>query len=312
MKNLKDLLHNKQNSLINYSPNRFIKELSKEYLISKTVIEPLLSELKDENVEVIEIYEGEFVHFFILKKLPWDSAYFGFENYKIVNVIYDHDDINILIKVIKSFKNDYCNVEKAYYFIDIPSEETLLQQAFTGNSFRLIESRLNYYFDGVKDYKGSDRFKTRLAYENDAEYLKEIAIKMRNNFDRVHADAHIDSVVADSYIGQYAFNSVMGFADFVLVPDIDKNPPIGFLALNKPSKVDKFKVSKLVLAAIDNSTERGWLYKLLSEAIYLLQDYKVDYLTTITQTSNVPAFKTWERFGFKLGFVTNILVFKND
>lgn len=309
---MKDLLLKKQSSLINYSPYRFIKELSNEYLITNTVIEPLLNELKDENVKVIEIYESQFVHFFIVKKLPWDSAYFDFENYKIVNVLYDHDDINILIKVIKSFKNDYCNVAKAYYFIDIPSEETLLQQAFTGNSFRLIESRLNYYFDGVKDYKGSDRFKTRLAHENDAEYLKKVAMKMRNNFDRVHADACIDSIVADSYIGQFAFNSVMGFADFVLVPDIDKNPPIGFLALNKPSNVDKFKVSKLVLAAIDNSTAKGWLYKLLSESIYLLQDFKVDYLTTITQTSNAPAFKTWEKFGFKLGFVTNILVFKND
>lgn len=309
---MKNLLLKKQSSLINYSPYRFIKELSNEYLITKTVIEPLLNDLKDENVKVIEIYEGKFAHFFILKKLSWDSAYFGFENYKILNVLYDHNDINVLIKVIKSFRNDYCNISKAYYFIDIPSEETLLQQAFTGNSFRLVESRLNYYYDGVKDYEGSSRFKTRLAYENDAEYLKEVAMKMRNNFDRVHADALIDSAIADSYIGQFAFNSVMGFADFVLVPDIAKKPPIGFLALNKPSNVDKFKVSKLVLAAIDNSTEKGWLFKLLSEAIYLLQDYKVDYLTTITQTSNAPAFKTWEKFGFKLGFVTNILVFKND
>ncbi len=309
---MKYLLLKKQSSLINYSPYRFIKELSNEYLVTKTVNEPLLNELKDENVRVIEIYEKQFVHFFILKKLPWDSTYFGFENYKIVNVLYDHLDINILTKVIKTFKNDYCNISEAYYFIDIPSEETLLQQAFTGNSFRLVESRLNYYYDSLKDYKGSSRFKTRLAGENDAEYLKEVAMKKRNNFDRVHADAFINSDIADSYIGQFAYNSVMGFADFVLVPDIDKNPPIGFLALNKPSSIDKFKVSKLVLAAIDNSKEKGWLYKLLSESIYLLQDYNVDYLTTITQTSNAPAFKTWEKFGFKLGFVTNILVFKND
>lgn len=309
---MKNLLLKKQSSLINYSPYRFIKELDNDYLISKTVIEPLLNDLKDENVKVIEIYEGKFVHYFILRKLPWDSAYFGFENYKIVHVLYDHEDLNILVKVIKSFKNDYCNISKAYYFMDIPSEETLLQQAFTGSGFRLIESRLNYYFDGVKGYKGSDRFNTRLADKNDAVYLKEVAMKMRNNFDRVHADALIDSVSADNYIGQFAFNSVMGFADFVLVPDIDKKPPIGFLALNKPTDVDKFKVSKLVLAAIDNSNEKGWLYKLLSESIYLLQDHKVDYLTTITQTSNAPAFKTWEKFGFKLGFVTNIIAFKND
>jgi dTDP-4-amino-4,6-dideoxy-D-galactose acyltransferase len=307
-----NLLNKMQSSLINYSQYRFIKEISNEQLITETVIEPLLIDLQDKNLRVIEISESGFVHYFIVKKLAWDSAYFGFENYKILNVLYDHTDINVLINTIKSFKNNYCNIAKAYYFIDIPSEETLLQQAFTGNSFRLVESRLHYYYDCVKEYKGSRRFKTRLADENDARPLQEVAMKMRNKFDRVHADAFIDSEIADSYIGQFAFNSVMGFADFVLVPEIDKKPPIGFLALNKPSNIHQVNVSKLVLAAIDNSTDKGWLYKLLSEAIYLLQDHNVDYLTTVTQTSNAPAFKTWEKFGFKLGFVTNILVLKND
>ena len=137
-------------------------------------------------------------------------------------------------------------------------------------------------------------------------------MKMKNNFDRVHADAQIDSSVADEYIGQFAYNSVMGFADFVLVPNINDKPPFGFLAFNKPTDVWDVKVSKLVLAAIDNSKDKGWLYKLLSEAIYLLKDYNVDYLTTITQTSNAAAFKTWEKFGFKLGNATNILALKND
>lgn len=309
---MKNILHNNKSSLINYSPYKFITNLNKEHLVSETVIEPLLIELEDENVSVIEIKEGQFIHFFIIKKLTWDTNYFGFGNYKILAVLYEHKNLDILIKAVNLFKNDYCNDKKAYYFIDVPSEDVLLQQAFTGNSFRLIESRLNYYFDNIKDYKAEKRFETRLANEEDAAYLKKVAIKMRNNFDRVHADAQIDNTIADEYIGQFAFNSVMGFADFVLVPDIGKKPPIGFLALDKPSNIVDLKVSKLVLAAIDNSTEKGWLYKLLSEAIYLLQDYKVDYLTTITQTSNISAFKTWEKFGFKLGFVTNILVFKND
>jgi len=309
---MKNLLHVKKHSLINYSPYKFIRKLNNQHLISKTVIEPLLSELDDENVSVIEIQEGSFNHIFILKKLIWDSSYFGFDNYKIMNVLYEHDNIFILINAIKSFKNNYCNVKNAYYFIDLPSEEVLLQQAFTGNSFRLVESRLNYFYEGLKDYEPKERFKTRLANEDDAEYLKGVAMKMRNNFDRVHADAYIDPVVADDYIGQFAFNSVMGFADFVLVPDIENKPPIGFLAFNKPSMVGSYKVSKLVLAAIDNTNDKGWLFKLLSETIFLLKEYKVDYLTTITQTSNFSAFKTWEKFGFKLSYVTNILVLKND
>lgn len=307
---MKDFLLNKPN-LINFSPYKFIREIGNEFLVNETVIAPLLSELNDENVKVIEIIEKGNIHYFIIKKLIWDSEYFGFDNYKILNVLYDHNDFQILKKAISSFKNDYCNIPNAYYLIDLPSEEILLMQAFTGNSFTLVESRLNYYFDGVNYYQSNNRYSSRLAVENDADILREIAKSTRNNYDRVHADVSIDQETADNYLGQFAYNSVKGFADFVLVPKIDENPPIGFLAFNRPSEISGFKVSKLVLAAIDSSKEKGWLFKLLSESIFILKELNVDYLTTITQTSNTSAYRTWEKFGFKLGFVTNILVLKN-
>lgn len=308
---MKNFMLKMQTRLLYYSPYRFIKELSNEYLVNNTVIEPLLSELTNKDTQIIEINVDNFVHYFILKKMVWDSDYFGFENYKIINVLFDHNNIATLIKATSIFKRDYCNVPQAYYFFDIPSEDTFLQQAFTGNGFRLIETRLNYYINNLKEYIPKERFSTRLAGENDAQHLRNIAMKMQNRFDRVHADEQISNIIADKYIGQFAFNSVKGFADFVLVPDVKGNIPFGFLAFNKPLDIGELKVSKLVLTAIDNSTEKGWLYKLVSETIYKLREHDTDYLTTITQSSNTPAFKTWEKFGFKLGFVTNMIALKN-
>lgn len=309
---MKDLLNRKKDVLINYSPYKFIKELDSEFLVNHTVIEPLLKEIENENVQVVEIIEDNLNHFFIVKKLVWDSDFFEFNNYRILNVLYEHNEFSTLTKAINKFKQTFCSIPKAYFFIDLPSEEVFLHQAFNICGFRLVESRLNYYFDNVKNYRSNERYSVRHADKNDAQALKEVAKKMRNSFDRVHADVFINSNLADDYLGQFAYNSVMGFADFVLVPDFNSEPPIGFLALNKPTVLNNFNVSKLVLAAIDNSKEKGWLFKLLSESIYLLKEHNVDYLSTITQTSNIPAFKTWEKFGFKLGFVTNILVLKND
>lgn len=308
---MEDLLRKKKSLLFHHSPYRFIGKLSKEYIVEETIIKPLLNEIDNKTLQVVEVIINKQSYFFILKKLDWDSNYFGFENFKIINVIYDQNDFTDLVKAVFKFKCDFCNVLNAYYFIDLPSEDVLLQQAFNLNGFRLVESRLNYYYENIKNYTSEEKFETRLANFNDAEHLKAIAIKMRNSYDRFHADAFINQDVADSYLGEFAFNSVKGYADYVLVPNVDVNNPFGFLAFNKPIDIAEFKVSKLVLAAIDNSVEKGWLYKLLNESLSILKSQNTDYLTTVTQTSNVPAFKTWEKFGFKLGFVTNILVLKN-
>ena len=95
------------------------------------------------------------------------------------------------------------------------------------------------------------------------------------------------------------------------MPDVHGRPPFGFLAGNLPKDILGIKVAKLVLAAVDNSVEEGWLSRLLSEMIYLLKDAGADYLTTITQASNRPAIHVWEKAGFKLGFASYVFSCRN-
>lgn len=309
---IEDLVRKDSKRLFYYSPYRFIRDIDSVELTLKTVLKPIQSEIKAGDLEIIDIKVKNWICFFLIKKLQWDSDFFGFDNYKIVNVFYHEHNFEYLVYAIFQIKEKFITKLKAYIFADIPSEDIFLTQAFNKCGFRLVESRLNYYYKGVKEFQQSERFSVRLANRNDADYLREVAIKMRNNFDRVHADAQIDKSQADDYIGKFAYNAVMGFADYVIIPNLEGIKPFGFLASNKPADIMGKKISKLVLAAIDNSIQKGWLIKLLSETLFILKEQGVDYLTTITQSSNIAAFRTWEKFGFKLGFVTNILVHKND
>ena len=92
----------------------------------------------------------------------------------------------------------------------------------------------------------------------------------------------------------------------VLVPDVAGEKPFGFLAANNPKPVLGHNIAKLVLAAVDNSKQKGWLFHLLSGVIYELKGQRTDILTTITQASNKPAIRIWEKAGFRLGFVTHV------
>jgi len=94
-----------------------------------------------------------------------------------------------------------------------------------------------------------------------------------------------------------------------MVPDISGVRPFGFLAADYPVEVMGHRIAKLVLAAVDNSEYSGWLSKLLTAVIYELKMKGTDILTTITQASNRPAIRTWEKAGFKLSFVTHVYTY---
>jgi hypothetical protein len=52
-----------------------------------------------------------------------------------------------IYNAVGKYKSMHSNVRNAYFFIDIPSEDLFLTQAFTYNGYRLVESRLNYYLE---------------------------------------------------------------------------------------------------------------------------------------------------------------------
>jgi dTDP-4-amino-4,6-dideoxy-D-galactose acyltransferase len=243
-------------------------------------------------------------HYFVWRELSWDSEYFKRRVFRLDLVLYDHVKAEIVSKAINRFIKDTLH-DNDYIFINVPCEDLLLLQGLSGTGFGLVETRLNYYFSGFETAEPS-LLPVRRAGVEDIPALRDVAMRMRNRYDRVHADPAFSAGEGDSYLGTFIEASVKGFADMVLVPDVAGEKPFGFLAANNPKPVLGHNIAKLVLAAVDNSKQKGWLYHLLTGVIYELKGQKTDILTTITQASNKPAIRIWERAGFSLGFVTHV------
>jgi dTDP-4-amino-4,6-dideoxy-D-galactose acyltransferase len=296
---------------LNYSNNyNFIKDTERENLFNETVLESAYEIINSEDCEVEKIVSNDFEHLFILKKQIWESKYFGFPCFSIEFILFNHNDYLALRNAINLFvksnlpQNSYCT-------INVPSEDTVLIQALSSTGFNMIETRLNYVLKLTEPIISNNIGLIKKAENADIPSLRLVAKKMRNCFDRVHADPTFDTQVADEYIATFAEEAIKGFADIVLKVEDKEKGAFGFLAANYPINISGINVSKLVLAAIDSSVQKGKLVDLLSEMIFLLKLKNTDYLTTITQAPNIPAIKTWEKGGFNLFKVTHLYSNKN-
>lgn len=304
MSNLEDILLSKSKDLVIYSPVSFLRDIDPGLLAGKTIVEPLLKGFDSGNFSAEEIKVDNKLHYFIYHNLPWDTRHFGFPVYRIEYILFDHNDLRIANSAINTFIDRF--VEKGcYWFMNVPSDDILLVQALCSTPLKLVETRLDYYFDKVQSFE-SQRYPVRFAGPDDIDELGKVAAKMRNKFDRVHADPAFTTEQADAYLGTFAEESVRGFADYVIIPDVKGAKPFGFLAGNKPVDIMGKKISKLVLTAIDSSVERGWLFRLVLEIIHLLKNDGAEYITSNTQGANRRSIRAWERSGFKLKAVTHI------
>jgi dTDP-4-amino-4,6-dideoxy-D-galactose acyltransferase len=242
--------------------------------------------------------------------LEWDSTFFKIETYKLINVLFDTNSLEILSKGVELFLNQIKRDKPQYVFIEMPSEDTLLIQALNTARFKLIETRLTYFNDKVLEYNYPERYKVRKAKVDDIDNLMAIASTMRNNFDRFHADKTFDLQIADSFLSKYVEEAIKGFCDIVIVPNEEGINSDSFLTANFFENLwallDK-NISKMVLSAVSSQTNKGWYIKLISEMMYIMKEKGVEFVYLNTQSTNRQVFRTWEKLGFKLGSTTHIL-----
>ncbi|MFN2336738.1 MAG: hypothetical protein ABR560_07185 [Bacteroidales bacterium] len=299
-----NLLDQKAADLLFYSPFSFLHKADSYELYRETFTDPLKRDIAGEKAEVSVIdIEGRRT-FFVWRLMPWDSAYFKRRIIRIDLIVPDHDSTDITGRAVSRFTGEIAG-EGDYIFMNIPCEDLRLIQGLSRTGFRLVETRLNYFFTAF-DVAVPPPVPVRRAVTNDIPALRDIAMRMRNRYDRVHADPAFEPGEADAYLATFIEESVKGFADMVIVPDLPGREPFGFLAANNPEKVLGYNIAKLVLAAVDARDHKGWLGHLLSGVIDELRKQETDILTTITQASNRPAIRTWEKAGFRLGYVTHV------
>ena len=214
-----------------YSPINFLRNIKSELILVKTVFNPIFDDLKNGENKIINIIVENKNNYFIYKELEWDTRYFGKKTYKLLLVINECENLNVLSKAIGKFTDYLLNDGMEHCFLYVPCEDLKLIQALGMSKYKLIETRLTYYGEDVQNFE-NERFKVRNAKDSDIENLVNIATQNINHFDRVHADPAIDNIKADKYVGEYVKQSVLGYADLVIVPNEPETPPDAFLTGN--------------------------------------------------------------------------------
>lgn len=301
-----DMLSQQEERLSCYSPYKFLRDQDRHALFVQTVLRPWLDGIREGRIEVREISVDDVPHYVLVERLSWDTAYFGCPFYKLLTVLRAHGSYRALREAMMRFTEGIAKEGPAFYFADIPSEDTHLIQAVCECGFRLTETRLHYVSSNITPVI-RERYRVRDATEQDIENLKTVAAAMRNPYDRLHADVTFDPAVADAYVATYVENSVRGFADIVLVPAEGDGPPDGLHTCSVlPQKILGKRIAKFGVVAVSSETRRGWHRKLLSETLHRLKKKRVDYILVNTQASNRQANRILVSFGFELGYVTHI------
>jgi dTDP-4-amino-4,6-dideoxy-D-galactose acyltransferase len=150
----------------------------------------------------------------------------------------------------------------------------------------------------------------RLGTETDIPILRNVASKMRNIYDRFHADKVFDTTVADSFLSVYIENAIKGYSDIVIVPAVLNLPSKSFLTADYQYEYFEFsekKIAKMVLSAVDSETNRGWYLKLISEMTIFLKSRGYQIVHFNTQSTNRAVIRVWNKLGFQYGRSTHIL-----
>jgi len=305
---ISNLFEARYEDLFFYSPYNFIRNIKRDFQ-TDVYISSLSSMNNKDHWKEIEV-DGE-NHVFVTEYLSWDSNYFNTPTYKLNTVLFDHTSISTLSKAVSLFL-DYFKGQRFYSFIEIPSEDVLLLQALCLGGYKLIETRLTYFNDKLNNYD-YPRFGVREANLEDLNNLKRVAKEMRNDYDRFHADDFFSDSIADDFLSIYIEESIKGFVDVVLTPNVKSLPSDSFLTANFLKKdwgVFNYPMSKMVLSAVSESN-RGWYVKLISEMTYLLKDQGAKCVFMNTQSTNRAVYKTWGKLGYNLGGSVHVLSASN-
>ncbi len=305
-----DLVSSRKDILFHYSPFSFFSKADKDKIFKHSILNDIDKHLKDDSVEALKINVLGYQHIFLVKFLKWDSDYFNMSTYRLLYVLYDHKDYNVLKKATQIFVKDFFKEKGKYCFSEIPSEDIFTIQALNESGFKLVENRLTYYLD-LKNYS-HERYGVREATSEDIPNLKRVAREMRNDYDRFHAETIFDLDKADEFLATYIEESVKGFSDYTMVPSDVGVAPDAFLTANYlRDDWDNIgeKVSKMVLSSVSAETCRGWYLKLISEMAYHLKSIEADYAFMHPATTNRAVIHTYEKLGCKYGKCVHVLTY---
>lgn len=298
------LIEARKNKLVFYSKYWSYIDNNINDVYNKFTLNELLTAFDSKPEDIHEICINKNSYIFLVEKQEWESNYFNRKIYKIKYVLFHGGSLLDLSKAIVEELNRLKSVGCEYCYLEIPSEDNIVIQAFCQASFKLVETRLTYYSNKIQQFSVEMNNKVRLATLEDIPVIQKVSMSMRNEYDRVHSDVFFENEIADKYLGRFAEECIKGFANYVIVPDELGVPAEAFFATNYNNKDwEKLNIpiGQFALAAVQAATCKGWYGKLLAATCIHLKEKGIEGVITNTQSTNKAVIHNYEKFGFKFG-----------
>ncbi|HTQ78680.1 MAG TPA: GNAT family N-acetyltransferase [Thermoanaerobaculia bacterium] len=218
----------------------------------------------------------------VCRFLPWDSEFFGV---RIGSVLPHRLDAETLAAV-RLFEQENA-IDCLYFLADLDDAETLRQAEDAG--FRLVDLRVTLERRGPPPPPAAAEI--RPAEERDLPILRALARESHTD-SRFYYDGHFSRERCAALYEAWIENSVRGWADRVLVPEIDGRAA-GYITCHRagPPRIG-------LLAVHPTAQGRGVGGALIRAALAGFAAEGIERVSVVTQGRNVRAQRAYQHHGF--------------
>jgi GNAT superfamily N-acetyltransferase len=235
----------------------------------------------------------------VFNALPWETRIFGKKMGILKHIIVDVDcpHKRDVVEQLLGHLIDWAGARgNEFLLCKTYTDDILTIHALEKHGFLLMDTILDYVFD-FREFslcdipnpplpKGAE---VRLATEDDIEELLTVARKsFRDHFGRFHADERISKRKATQVYEEWVKSSFEGFADWILVAEIDGRIT-GYSVMKKPSSLEqtlKVKVGEYNIGGVHPDYRGQGLFSYMSYEVMKLFNGKVDCILGPTHVNN--------------------------
>ena len=216
--------------------------------------------------------------------LDWDSRFFG----RRIARVRGHRLNDGLVAAIL----DCCSAQRIdclYFLADAADPETV--RLAERNNFDFVDIRTT--FERSLENLPAESTVVRQARAEDLPHLKRITGRSFSD-SRFYYDSHFDRQRCDEFYATWIERSCQGYADCVLVADLNRQAA-GFVTC----RLGPSQVGSIGLIAVDASAQGSGLGRcLLVSALHYFRDRGMTAATVVTQGRNLKSQRLYQRGGF--------------
>ncbi len=223
-----------------------------------------------------------------VKALDWDSSFFGFKIGRAVDKNFVPEDRTVVERAKEQ------GLRCVYFLVDAESPETLAAMHSFG--CRFIDGRLCLSRSAGSEIESSSgRGDVRLADDADGQELVEISESIEWDT-RFFKDSGFPVERSRQMYSKWIARDLNG-GTVIVATDPQDGAISGFLSFRFDEPTRKAVIE--LLAVRESARGQGVADRLLSDSIRRIQSLKASEIDVITQSSNVPAQRLYQKHGFR-------------